>query len=86
MRSLLRKIAPLVLAAVFVSPLAVTGCAAHVRVYDPYYHDYHNWDHETVYYNQWEVQTHRTHEDFNKRTPAEQKEYWDWRHKNSGQH
>ncbi len=80
MRWLNRNIASIVLAAVLVSPLAVTGCAAHVRVYDPYYHDYHNWDHETVYYNQWEVETHHPHEDFNKRTPAEQKQYWDWRH------
>jgi hypothetical protein len=52
-----------------------------VSYYDPYYHDYHRWDnHETVYYSQWETSTHRDHQDFNKRSDADKKEYWDWRH------
>jgi hypothetical protein len=80
MRSLLRFTTLFVFAAVLTAPVAMTGCAAHVRVYDPYYHDYHDWNHETVYYNRWEVETHRSHEDFNKRSSADQKEYWDWRH------
>jgi hypothetical protein len=56
------------------------GCSAHVRVYDPYYHDYHAWAGETVYYNQWERETHRDHVEFNNRNDADKKAYWDWRH------
>ncbi len=70
----------------FASPLISTGCAARVgvryRVYDPYYNDYHRWDdRETVYYNQWVVETHRDpHRDFRKLNRDEQHEYWSWRH------
>jgi hypothetical protein len=81
MRLLCRNLAAVLLAALMASPVLLTGCAAHVRVYDPYYHDYHNWNGEVVYYNQWERDTHRDHQDFNKRQSDEQKEYWDWRHK-----
>jgi hypothetical protein len=38
---------------------------------------------ETVYYNQWEHDTHREHSDLNKRSEAEQKEYSDWRRSRS---
>ena len=87
MRSLCRHFAPLLLAAVLVSPVAMIGCAAHVRYYDPYYHDYHVWDqHEVVYYSQWEHDTHRTHEDFNNRSEADKKEYWNWRHSQNDHH
>ena len=44
------------------SPVLITGCAEHatVRVYDPYYGDYHVWnDDEVVYYRQWIGETHR---------------------------
>jgi hypothetical protein len=34
-----------------------------------------------VYYNQWEHDTHRDHVDLKQRNAADQKEYWDWRHK-----
>lgn len=81
MRSFFRYTSPLVLAAVLAAPLATIGCAAHVRVYDPYYNDYHVWDHhEVVYYQQWEVATHRQHVEFSQRSQGEQKEYWTWRH------
>ena len=49
---------------------------------DPYYHDYHPVDGEVVYYNQWEHDTDREHVYLKQRNKAEQKEYWDWRHKN----
>jgi hypothetical protein len=66
------------------SPVIITSCAARVgyRVHDPYYNDYHRWDdHETAYYNQWSVETHRdSHRDFRKLNRDEQKEYWTWRH------
>jgi hypothetical protein len=62
------------------NPACGSRCSAHVRVYDPYYHDYHAWDGEVVYYNQWEHDTHRDHVEFNKRNSDDQKAYWDWRH------
>jgi len=63
----------------------LTGCATHVgvgyRVYDPYYSDYHPWnDRETVYYNQWIVDTHRDHRDYRHLRKQDQREYWQWRH------
>jgi hypothetical protein len=67
-------------------PLFTTGCAVHARVYDPYHRDYHGWAGETVYYNQWEHDTHRQHEDFNKRNRDDQKAYWDWRHSQDNHH
>lgn len=71
------------LTAALVAPLATIGCGEHhpVRVYDPYYSDYHNWDdHERVYYNQWVVETRRPQREFKTLPPDEQKEYWNWRH------
>ncbi|MGB6742509.1 MAG: hypothetical protein WBE38_02545 [Terracidiphilus sp.] len=86
MRLLSRNLAPFLLAAVCATPVFMAGCAVHARVYDPYYHDYHPWGGETVYYQQWETNTHRDHMDFNKRNAADQKEYWDWRHSHGDQH
>jgi hypothetical protein len=78
-----RFLSSLLLAAVLLSPVAITGCAARAsyRVYDPYYGDYHRWDdHENAFYLQWEGETHRDHRDFDKRDRNEQKEYFTWRH------
>ena len=86
MRTALRIIAPALLFATFTSAVLVTGCEAHVRVYDPYYHDYHPWGGEVTYYQSWEHDTHRDHQDFNKRSSADQKEYWDWRHSHGDHH
>ena len=80
MPKLPKSLAALALSAALAAPLLISGCAVHARVYDPYYHDYHDWNGETVYYNQWETETHRQHQDFNKRSKDEQKQYWDWRH------
>jgi hypothetical protein len=77
--SVARLASGLVLAAALTAPL-ISGCAVHARVYDPYYNDYHDWNGETVYYSQWETETHHQHMDFNKRSKDEQKQYWDWRH------
>lgn len=76
---LFRNLTTAALAAALIAP-ALTGCAVHARVYDPYYHDYHAWNGEVGYYSQWESDTHRDHKDFNKRSADEQKQYWDWRH------
>ena len=80
MRSPLKSFATILLAAAIASPALTTGCAAHVRVYDPYYHDYHDWNGEVVYYNQWEAETHREHREFHDRSAEEQHQYWEWRH------
>jgi hypothetical protein len=50
-------------------PLFATGCVPH-RQWGPG---------EETYYVQWETQTHRQHEDWNRRNREEQKEYWNWR-------
>lgn len=78
--SFLRNCAFLLLTAVLTAPVLLSGCAAHVRVYDPYYHQYHAWAAEEPYYRRWESETHRRHTDYAKRSEAEQREYWDWRH------
>jgi hypothetical protein len=77
-----RYLATLLLAAVFTLPVITTGCVSHgyYRVYDPYDQQYHRWDHENVYYQQWVVETHRDpHRDFRHMNSDEQKEYWKWR-------
>ncbi len=77
----------LLLAAVLASPLVNTGCAVRARYYDPDHGDYHRWNHgEVVYYNQWEVQTHRDHRDFKQRNADEQRDYWKWRHDHDHDH
>ena len=70
MRSLFRYFAPLSLAAAILSPLATSGCRSQ----------------ETVYYNQWEHDTHRELQDLNKRSPDEQKKYQDWRRSQNDRH
>jgi hypothetical protein len=61
-----------------------TACSHHhyYRVYDPYYSDYHVWNHdEDVYYHQWARENHvDEHRDFRQLPPEQQKEYWTWRH------
>jgi len=79
-----RSLASLVLAAGMVAPVVMTtGCAEHhyVRVFDPYYNDYHYWSPaEETYYNNWLVETHRPHVEFRALEPPQQREYWAWRH------
>jgi hypothetical protein len=70
MRPLLRKVTPLLFAAVFASPFFLGGCQ----------------NRETVYYNRWEHETHRDHVELNRRAAAEQKEYSDWRQKQDERH
>ena len=72
-------------------PLLLTGCggggvAVGYTAYDPYYGDYHPWDSEVVYYNQWEHEGHRHHHDYRRLKPAEQKEYWTWRQSHGPAH
>jgi hypothetical protein len=89
MNHLSRYVGSLLLSVALVSPLVSTGCAGHayVRVYDPYYHDYHRWDHgEDVYYNQWTVETHHDRVDYNHLSKEDQHHYWDWRHHHGDNH
>jgi len=79
------------LAGALALPLFTTACAEHRRGYyynDPYYHDRHHWDNnETVYYNQWTVETRRDrHRDFRHLNRDEQREYWQWRHHHDRDH
>ena len=85
MRSLFRNVVSLLLAVAIALP-GLTGCTVRAGIYDPYYHDYHPWNGEVVYYNNWEHDTHRDHRDFKKRSTDEQKQYWDWRHGHPDQH
>ena len=72
--------ASLMAAAIF-SPALLSGCQARVHVYDSYHRDFHAWSGgEARYYSRWEDDTHRDHVDFAKRDPADQQNYWDWRH------
>ncbi len=78
-----KRLSSLFMALAFLCLAGIAGCAVRgaVRVYDPDYDDYHYWNHnEVVYYQEWEVETHRPDEDFQKRNRAEQDEYWHWRH------
>lgn len=73
----------------FAGVTLISGCAAHARyrVYDPDYHDYHQWDRgERGYYVRWEDETHRHHRDFRDRDRHEQEEYWEWRHRHDRDH
>ena len=89
MKSRSRFISSLFLAAALAPLVVSTACAEHhyYRAYDPYYSDYHVWNHdEATYYNQWAREYHRDpHRDFRKLPPNEQREYWNWRH-NHGDH
>jgi hypothetical protein len=83
MKSLLKNFTPLLCAALLATALFSTGCEVHARVYDPYYRDYHVWaPGEVGFYAQGERDNHRDHMDFNGRSDADKKAYWDWRHQN----
>ena len=81
MRTCSRYAASFLLAAALASPILMTGCEAHARVYDPYYRDYHVWNNgEVVYYNRWESENRYPHVDYKHRNSDDQHKYWDWRH------
>jgi hypothetical protein len=76
----------LLLSAAMVVPALTLGCGGgthYYRAYDADHGDYHTWNsNETVYYQQWETGNHYDHKDFKARSKDEQKQYFDWRHKN----
>jgi hypothetical protein len=67
-------------------PMFLSSCTVHAGYYDPYYHDHHNRNGEVVYYGQWEHDTHRDHMDFDRRSDADKKAYWEWRHHHEDDH
>jgi hypothetical protein len=71
MHSLIRRLTPLLLAVAIASPVAMIGCR--------YQEAPQAAPQEDVTYNQWEHETNRPHQDLNKRSPDEQKQYSDWR-------
>ena len=85
MRSFAKTFTPLLYIVFVAATLFSTACSVHARVYDPYYRDYHGWAGEDGYYLQWERDNHRQHEDFNRRSDADKKAYWEYRH-NSDHH
>jgi hypothetical protein len=76
-----RRITSLLFVGAIAAATLCTGCTVHAGYYDPYYHDRHPVAGEVVFYNQWEHDTHRDHRELKERNKNEQKEYWDWRHK-----
>jgi len=88
-----REICPvrmILLALAFCLPVVTVGCAEHrhYRAYDPYYHDYHEWnDTEITYYHQWAIETHRDpNRDFRHLDRDDQQRYWEWRHNHEHDH
>lgn len=81
-----RYISSLLCGAVLATAVVTSGCAGAVAVgfNDPYYHDRHAWDNTEVgFYNRWTVETHRpANREFRRLKRNEQREYWEWRHKN----
>ena len=70
----MKKLFGLVLGSAMMIPL-LAGCAEHRRTYA--YGTYG--PSETVYYSNWETETHRQHRDYERRRKAEQRQYWEWR-------
>jgi hypothetical protein len=81
MRSHHHLVTRLTLAALLAMPVAFGACGGHM-VFDPFYGDYHRWNgSEDGRYRRWEGATGRNHVDFGGRPLAEQRAYFDWRHK-----
>jgi hypothetical protein len=76
---------PLLLSAAMVVSALTLACGGthYYRAYDADHGDYHTWNNnETVHYQKWETENHYDHKDFKVRSKDEQKQYFDWRHKN----
>jgi hypothetical protein len=85
MPSLIRHLVIVTSTGALISPILMSGCAAHVssgyRTHDYYANDDHVWGNdETRFYASWETDTHRSHKDYRKRNADEQKDYWQYRH------
>ena len=73
---------PYLVGAAILVPLGTAGCAHEYRVYDDGHRDYHVWNRsEVTFYARWETETHRDHREFRDRKGDEQREYFEWRHR-----
>ena len=65
-------------------PPAADSHVVVVRVYDPYRHDYHRWDHaEQARYREYLRERHRSYLQYRRQTAAERRAYWHWRHEHA---
>lgn len=79
---LTHRMTALMMAATLLISGTITACASGGRYYDPYGHDYHQWNRgEERSYRQWESASHRSHVSFGRRNADEQHSYWNWRHR-----
>ncbi len=72
----------------FMLVVSVLSCASGGggRYYDADHGDYHTFSGaELTVYSQWETSTNRPHQDFGKRSAADQKEYFNYAHTHSSQ-
>jgi hypothetical protein len=82
MKTPTRSIAALFLAAgLMTTPLAMAGELDNHRYYDKNHKDYHQWNENEersygIFLNENHIQVHV----FSKAKPAEQQQYWNWRH------
>lgn len=76
MRFNLKTLAPCLLAALLATPMLTTGCKSQNITVNNQQDDYRQWEHDT----------NRPHEDMNKRTPDEQKQYNDWQQTHPSRH
>lgn len=70
MRFGVKAFAPCLMVTVLAAPVLITGC----RTQNTTVND----EQQPSDYTQWEHDTHRQHEDYNKRSADEQKQYRDW--------
>ena len=76
-----RFVAVLLFSATLLIP--TTGFAQYHRYYDPYRHDYHEWNEaEARAYRHWLMEERREHRfrEYQHLERARQREYWRWRH------
>lgn len=60
------------------APVFITGCKTQNTTV--------NEEQQPSDYSQWEHDTHREHQDYNKRSPEEQQQYRDWQRSHGQQH
>lgn len=71
---------PLVLATVLATG-SIAACSRPNDYSDSVYGDRHRWDsREEAAYRRWEAERRFEHLEYARRTEAEQREYWTWRH------
>ncbi len=76
-----RCFSTVLLAATSRLPLAISGCAARVRVYDQYHSDDRDWNgREDRAYRVWLRERQYPYREFARLNHEEQRDYWNWRH------